>query len=864
MSTSSAMPQPTQGDDVQESASGSSTPDPNYRKKATGPQGELLELALSENADDQTEAVRRQVKMWDKQNPAMKRRKVFWDRNRLWLKGVRGVRARPASRDFSDWALYVPPGALDIPPLMDRAEELLDRVASHLLVDAPVPSVEPMTNADADRDGAEFASRLLVAEGDEAGTNDLLLFRRAVKRAGVFGSAFLYEYVDPQGGGWEPMDVDGHPDAPEGTPVEQAHLDPATGQPIEKGLVSRPVGTRDGQKVIVGSPKEADQRWKPKLCVKVLDGRTVRPLPETAKDVADAVGVMILDITTLGALKDRFPELKDASADEQQELVKWVPEAAKWALPWYVSSRFVNTVPTDDEGHPTDDAPVVTLATYFRSHGAYEKGAYLLSCGGTRLLHAQPWCAEVDGAEECLSLPVSQFRQITDDDNDDFYGKGLIEMIGPAGEVRGAIVIGMLDYLDRFLHPLQYLPIGSEVQPEAMAARDGTPIFVTPGMEAFTENVPPFPQDLKEFFDRATAAQNDTVGLFDNGQMIMRASQSGVAKQQDVAATNVNMTALRSNLADGIERYWRIGLELRRAFYTQSQLMSYLGPDGAYKERRWSGLDLKSAKRVRIQQGSFTQRTPEAKAALALQWSVPVGPGLPPLLSPAEAKQMIIGSIQPLLGLQDDPHLLRIRRQIDVYQHGPTPEFEQQMAQYQQAAQQAAQQAQAQPQDPTGQQPPQGPPPPTMFDRLPVDLLPTVAALRAHELGSFLAGTKFESLPDDWKQQALQEFDAMRQAAGLMTTQEQAQAAAAQQQAAEATKAQGQSQVAQVKSQGNAQVAQIKAQADAQQQSAEQEFELKKIEVAAALNPQVQAGAAPSLEGGVVQQELGAQHVGAP
>ena len=116
------------------------------------------------------------------QAPSRKRRRAEWECAKAWIRGIRGVRVKRGLEDRNDVELIVPLGAYDVPPLMDRCDELLEKVVSHLLADPPVPDAEPATDSDQDRDAAEFTTRLLTIEGAESGFNNLSIVRRAERK----------------------------------------------------------------------------------------------------------------------------------------------------------------------------------------------------------------------------------------------------------------------------------------------------------------------------------------------------------------------------------------------------------------------------------------------------------------------------------------------------------------------------------------------------------------------------------------------------------------------------------------------------------------------------------------------------------
>jgi hypothetical protein len=155
--------------------------------------------------------------------------------------------------------------------------------------------------------------------------------------------------------------------------------------------------------------------------------------------------------------------------------------------------------------------------------------------------------------------------------------------------------------------------------------------------------------------------------------------------------------------------------------------------------------------------------TPSAKAALAEHLAtIQVPPGS--LLTALELKRLAIGNVGGLIGMQDDPHRNRIRRQISKWVDGPPQGWRPPQPQVQGVDEQG--------------QPQLGPPPPDpilagIFAPLPVDDEPSVAQVRHDELARCVSGTKFQKWAPEWQQGILAEYDRARKAAGVLTLQEQ-------------------------------------------------------------------------------------------
>lgn len=628
--------------------------------------GELLEKSDAEIAQTITKWVKAR-------SPERKRRRTLSARNKLWAKGVRGVRAKPVTEDMTEWQLFVPFGALDMPPVMDRTEELIERTISHLLADKPIPDAEPADESDTAVEAAEFTSRLLQSEGSESGFNLVRLFRRAEKKASYHGSGFIYLCVDPTGNGWRPMEIQAHPQA---QAVEDATRDPLTGRVVASDdmLVTRYVREDD---TLTDDPSEAKSQWLPKLRPEVLTDDNVVFLPETATGIEDADGVVLIQWMTVGQARGKFPAFADLSDDKIRALIGWTPDdTAKYADPNHESRRKVSVRgTTSDSGPVSDDARFCVLSLYFRSHSAYRKGAYIVTAGGTTVLHKQTWTGVVErvgqggtprNEEECLDIPLVQVRQFDDDQDDDPMGVGMVAKLGPIDEVRGTIVLAWLEHLDQLMHRIPFLPLGSVVQPGQLSARDGTPVYFNPQGKPEYEQVPDFPNDGKEFFDRTTDAGNSATGLEQTAQGIDTPSvTSGVQANVVVQQVAKNMSTLRDNCADAIERFWRLAAQQMRVFYTIPQQLKYEGEDGSWRRKEWSRVDLGSTKQIRIKAGSFTQMSREAKEAMADKMLTAQ------VIDGYTYQQYVSENVRPVVGIQSNPFRVRVKKQVAKWKEGP-------------------------------------------------------------------------------------------------------------------------------------------------------------------------------------------------
>jgi hypothetical protein len=292
---------------------------------------------------------------------------------------------------------------------------------------------------------------------------------------------------------------------------------------------------------------------------------------------------------------------------------------------------------------------------------------------------------------------------------------------------------------------------------------------------------------------------------------------SGEQEKTLIEQALVMVSNLRHTLEDCYERSCRIILQEMKVNYTAPQMMRYLGEDGSYKYEEWTGAELGSTRDVRVRRGTFTMLSPTAKAAYVDQL---VQAQMLPL---EKANRLKRGAVDVVIGQQDDPHYMSIKRQIRAWKDGPSEEAQEAAAQM---AEQMAMQPPPPPQIGPDGQPMQPPAPPDpifteaqqLFAPLPVDGEPEAARTRWLELSECMAGASWSAYPEPWRQAYVQAYEAARQAAGVTTlaeqqkaAQDQANAQAEQQRQAQAAQSGAKSQDAEAKHTRDMQKLQVQA-----------------------------------------------------
>lgn len=777
---------------------------------------------LLDEPDDKKVAKFVYKRLWLPQEKAAKNRSAQWEVNAARREGDSYVRLKKHI-DEDVYTVYRPKGSENAPPGLNKTDDMCIKVVSQLLVDPPAPECEPASDEEGDRDKAEFSERVLKDIMSESGINGTELSREAMDIGCAYASGFVWPYVDPFGGGWRVKEVMASKAA---MTVEQAvmTMDPTTGvqMPQPEPYVIRYVA-QDGTS-ITDDPSQADFGWLPKVKALTLSGENLRFIPQTARDIRSADAVVICWPETLGNLKARYPDtVGSLGSEDLRKLVKFRPERWRKMTAKHVVPDAASEQPelTDKDGKgPPDDSIVFVFYTNYGSTPEYRKGAYVVSVGEDFVLNRQPWVYTVERQGKQHEVPmevcVSQYRQFYDPKRADPYGRGLVDKVGD-GDPLLAIAIGALvEYLPKALSPKTFVPIGSGITAKDMSGPRDTPIpFNGSAGQPVHEKVAPFPPEALELHDRVAAIMDSRSGLNDIAQGSDKTEQSGRSRAQAVEQALVAVSGMKRGLDDGYVRLCRLILQLVKLSYTMPQKLRVVGEDGSYKVKEWTGAELGDTTDVKIQAGTSTMMPLSAKQQMATDEFTLVSP-IDPAGALKKYKRVMAGKVDPILSVEDDPLEMEIKRAIGQWKEGPPEGW---------MPPQPPMDAMGQPLlDPmTGQPVPPPPDPTNPFVRLPHHLEQDVAMARHDKLRDAMASVSFEKWPPEWQASLVNEYNEMRQAAGISTVQEQQQAAAQQQQMAveQQQQMQASQQNADAESQQSAQGAE--AQAKAQEQSAQQQ-----------------------------------------
>ena len=722
--------------------------------------GPLLDLP-----DEQ--AAKLAIKLWNQHKWFHKVKAGESRQNMLWRNGTRFTKlVKEADTDLVK--IVVPSGLDALPPTPNKVEESIKNAIAILMADPPRPECEPSSDTAQARDAAQFATRFLMAIATESGLNTDAVMYGMLDIGATYASGFAEVGYDRTAGGYVPLSIRARPSATNTQTAEFGELPDGSMDhaPFVRRYVMPDQSLRE-------SPKGAQMTWQAGLVIDLLNSNQVRFLPRTCGGIAGAKGVVIARFVALGDLKAKYPSVADMTPEQQHELAQWTVDDYKRLLP--EGYKYDTPGKSEREDAPDDDTLICTLTVYYKSHLAYPKGAACCFAGGKYRIHAEELAFEGDdGSAEVMDIPLAQMPWEIDADGLDPYGTSPVRRLGPMDEMRATQYASALEYLYRFSRPRVFLPMGSLVTQEDLADPD-KPVQFNPQGKPEWQPLPDFPQMGMQLIDRIDAEMNNTIGI--QGPALGQIAGSIRSAEQQktlIEQSNVALTALRNNAQDAYERLHRIILQQARAWLDVPQLMAYRGEDGAYQTQEFTRADFGSTKMVRVQKGSFTMLAPTAKNELIGLEMQNGG------IAPEEAARLRRDNVSSLIGIQDNPHVLKIRRQLQAWRKGPPEQLPQPQPQVDPATgQPVVDTMTGQPamQDPTliaGMQ---------AFVREAVDDEQFVAVLRHQELSRAIAELEFYGFPDGWKQALRETYMHARQAAGIQTIAEQQQAMAQQQQA---------------------------------------------------------------------------------
>jgi hypothetical protein len=691
---------------------------------------------------DEPKLAKLALKIWEAKDAFMRRKEAKWRVNELRRRGYKNVQLRQESDDLS-WEAWVPPHmerAPDALSAMNKAASLCRKFVSIMWADPPAPLAIPTSGEDEDRDAAEFSTRVLEDIQSVSKLNTPKSGRKAFDRASTYGSGYVRYYVHPTEGGRSPIQISAGPLA---ETVEDALTDPATGM-AWPDLVERFV-TPDGR--LTDDVSEAAHKFVPALKKEILTGRNVRLIPHTAEDIDDADGCQVAAFRPWGEIRRAFD--LDPSEEDLEELFRFRPKQFK--LITTVEEQQLLKRETEDK----EERLVFTLTTYYKACSDYPKGACLITIGEQFAPEQRDWTeTDAEGREISLMLPLTQYKQWSEG-SEDANGFGMMDLVGEGNEIRAHAIGAFMDHVDTIINRKIFLPLNSIVKSKDLRLPGNTVIPINPNGEPKYQEIPAFPQNGLDLIKMTDTEMEHDTNLGQVAQGLESAQvQSGRHAQAILSQVHSGLSEIRQNIIDAYTRECTIQLQMIRAFYDAPQRIGWVGEDGAYKEKRWTGADLRATSDVKLAPGSLTMLSPIQKSALAQQY---MQSGV---LTQEDLKDIMAAELGGTLGLQDDRFVMRIRRQLAAWLEGPPPDWQPQFENVPATDPMTGQPVV----DPmTGQpemQPQQAMDPVlgAIWKPVPADELPYVARTRLRELAKTMCTSEYAAKPEEWKFAVVMEF----------------------------------------------------------------------------------------------------------
>lgn len=641
------------------------------------------------------------------------------------------IYATQKRENLNQWVIWEPPGGAGMTPstLFNMPDRLISRLTSHLYADFPQAEAEAASGDEADKDAAEFATKALMVIQSETGTNEEERFKACFDQyASLGGSGYIHYFVNPTGGGRQPVELEASPEA---LTADDPLVD-GSGLPYDGDLTTR-YAAEDG--TLVDDVGQSALRWVPRLEAECLHAHQVFFAPWTASSLWDAEGALIVAYRPWRTLLQWFPDLMSLGEEEMHRIASYEAKQAEYLLPRKAGSRKA------DRQAPKDavDRLVWTMIFYAPECPLYPDGAYIVTLGDTQVAKKEPWIL-ITPRRESLDIPLTQIRHLRGVPGD-ADGIGLMDIFGSAHEGRQYMMRQVEDMVDRQLNAKAFAPVHSIAQVREGMLGFNSVVPVNPGGVPEFERPPDPPQAAWEMYDRNTRELQDASGLQQTGQGLeasgVNSGRQAIAIVGQVHAGLADMSQSAKNLP--YIRTCRVQLQLLKKGYTTPMRLRFLGEDGAYKEQAWMGSDLGSTRDVRIKPGTGTMLPPIQKLELATAF---VAQGV---LTQEDVRDVLGRSVSLMTGVQDSPHTVRVRRQITVWKAGPPQGW-----------------APAPP--PLDPMAPPQPDPMSPFDERMVDVTPMVAQLRLVELLKAMSTETYGGKPPEWRMLLDTEVQRMQQA----------------------------------------------------------------------------------------------------
>jgi hypothetical protein len=675
--------------------------------------------------------------LWKSQDGLMNRRIAQWQVNAYQRQNV------PESKVIKEqdrYIAWIPDYVNEDPgrnPSMNKAATLDRKLVNQLMADPPAPEAVPASGEDVDAQAAEWSTRVLQDIQGESGLFEPGTIRRAIDRAVTHASGFVLYWVDPKGGGREPVEAKvGVEYGADGSVVREAdHMDIALDDPLTDmawpAYESRFV-KKDGS--FTKDRREAATQWVPTIRNEVLTGVNVRFIPHTAEDIWDAKGLQIGSYSrTWGELKEMWPDLAKLSEEEIQKILRFRPKHYKAILPDGVRLQGEGAV--DEKNR--DAQPVFCLTTFYAACDKYPDGIYVVTLADCYMAHRETWVLEDRESWEPLEIPVTQYK-LFEEGTTDPYGFAFQQIVGPGNEIRAAQIAALFDHLDDIANRKYFIPTTSNLSGRDMTSTQKY-LNTIPGGEPKAEQLPDFPAAAMEMYRLADEEMSDAAGLGMLAESVPEAT-SGRHLYGQISQAHAGLSEPRMHIERGYTRASRITLQLIRAFFGKERQLKWLGEDNRYKYSAWKASDLRTTKDVRLAAGSLTLLTPAQKAQFAEHLHEKG------ILAPGDLRDTLAKNLGGTVVLQDDPYRARIRSQLSEWAEGPPPLPDDQLAAGTELAPETI--------------PPQAL---KVWEPVLADSLPQVAQVRLEEIARFMSTQRYSKHSPAWRGILEAEFQRMQQ-----------------------------------------------------------------------------------------------------
>lgn len=725
--------------------------EPVDAEQLIGEQGELG--ALMAASEEQVPALLKRMR--EDYEGFLEHERVQWRVNALRRRGVSHI--RPQTDEDGRWFVWKSPAVRSSEGRsVNYLGDLLRKLTAMLFADPPAAEVIPPNGDDEAEERAIRATRVLNDLHGEHALHTPFKARLAFDRSGAFASAFVVTTADLRGGERLPIRLQAGWDPATGRAAmteDEALDDPLTGTewPAYRSMFVTP----DGR--LTESESEAARRFAPRLRKKIVTGNNLYIFPHTAEWIGDAHGALLLEYVTVGEMRKELTPEQAEQLKNREWRQKLLSARTNHDLDVLAPGQRKRDLEASREG---DEALVLRCEYWHEACFDYAEGAHVVTFGDLIVAKREPWVSSVAGKEVRRLLPVTQYKQFSEGRGGP-YGVAGAELLGPGNEVHAEAFGAFLDILDRIRNRKVFVPTTSPINPAILNNPSYRYIPIAPGQEPSDEKLPELPRAAGDLLGLARQQLETIISLGQTAQGLEAKNvDSGRHAWAIVQQVHAQLSELISNIERGFVRDSRIEMQTVVCDYTLEQQLRYMGDGGEWVVESWLGSDFADTTDVRLRPGTLTMMTAEQKQQEAVQFAQ-LG-----ILKPHELREFVRGNVGARVGIEDDPHLQRVRGQIHRWRKGPPKGWQPPTPPMQPEVINGI---------PTGRQTPvligglPATPPPDpllseIFSPSPADTLPDVAPMRLYELAKAAASPFYQRAHPEWKRALDMELMKMQQA----------------------------------------------------------------------------------------------------